>query len=516
MSLKRNVVANAASQGILAILGFVAVPVYLRYLGVEAYGLVGFAGVVVVLHVLFDLGLTAAFSRELSQVGAGTTGLATLRALMQVLERLFLAAGVALALAIVALADPIARLWLDVGALSLADVSACVVLMGLSLPARWLSNLYRATVTGLERLDLASTWNVVLGAVRIGGGVLVLTLIDPRPTTFFAWHLFASLLEATVFMVVARRLLVVPLSAVANPVAATLRRLAPFAMHMAFATGVWLAVTNADRLLLSKVLPLSEYGLFTIAATVAGFVTLLTAPLAMAAQPRLARLIGEGADATAIALYRKTTQFACVLAAPTSMMLAAGAEPLLRAWTGDATAAAAAAPTLVPYALGNGVLAIAGLPYQLQYARGQLRLHNVSNVLLLVLLVPALLLGALRYGGPGAGVAWLVLQLAYLLFWTPIVHRRFAPGVHARWLAFDLAPILLLAAVGTWLSLRLLSTVGLPAGRPALLFALACAGVLPLAAAVVASSACREAASLWFARWRHQARNDATQGPGAP
>jgi O-antigen/teichoic acid export membrane protein len=41
-SLKRNILANYVSQFYVTIIGIVAMPLYLRYLGVEAYGLVGF------------------------------------------------------------------------------------------------------------------------------------------------------------------------------------------------------------------------------------------------------------------------------------------------------------------------------------------------------------------------------------------------------------------------------------------------------------------------------------------
>ena len=42
MSLKKNVIANYLGQAWAALMGLVFVPVYIRYLGVEAWGLVGF------------------------------------------------------------------------------------------------------------------------------------------------------------------------------------------------------------------------------------------------------------------------------------------------------------------------------------------------------------------------------------------------------------------------------------------------------------------------------------------
>lgn len=42
MSLKSNIAANYASQLYTTLIGIVLVPLYLQYMGTEAYGLVGF------------------------------------------------------------------------------------------------------------------------------------------------------------------------------------------------------------------------------------------------------------------------------------------------------------------------------------------------------------------------------------------------------------------------------------------------------------------------------------------
>ena len=42
MSLQRNILASFASQIYVTLIGIVMVPMYVRYMGPEAYGLVGF------------------------------------------------------------------------------------------------------------------------------------------------------------------------------------------------------------------------------------------------------------------------------------------------------------------------------------------------------------------------------------------------------------------------------------------------------------------------------------------
>jgi len=40
--LKRNIIANFAGQGWTALMALAFVPLYIKFLGIEAYGLIGF------------------------------------------------------------------------------------------------------------------------------------------------------------------------------------------------------------------------------------------------------------------------------------------------------------------------------------------------------------------------------------------------------------------------------------------------------------------------------------------
>lgn len=54
----------------------------------------------------------------------------------------------------------------------------------------------------------------------------------------------------------------------------------------------------------------------------------------------------------------------------------------------------------------------------------------------------------------GTGWAWLASNIIYFLLWTPVVHRRFAHGLHWGWILQDIArpslPALIVAAAAMW------------------------------------------------------------------
>ncbi len=234
------------------------------------------------------------------------------------------------------------------------------------------------------------------------------------------------------------------------------RHLIRFSLSLAFTASIWVFVTQSDKLVLSKVLPLAEYGYFTLAALAASGVTTLASPISAALLPRMARLEAEGKRPELIVLYRESTQMIAVLALSVSLTLALLAHSLLFGWTGNALIASHAAPVLAWYALGNGVLALSAFPYYLQYATGDLRLHVIGNGVYVLILVPLIVWAARTWGGPGAGCVWLCMNVVYLFGWTPLIHQRIQPGLNGAWFARDILAIALpIALAGTLLSLSM-------------------------------------------------------------
>jgi O-antigen/teichoic acid export membrane protein len=228
---------------------------------------------------------------------------------------------------------------------------------------------------------------------------------------------------------------------------APLKPVLKFSLTIAFTSSVWVMVTQTDKLVLSKLLPLAKYGYFTLAVLVASGVMVISGPVSGAIMPRMAKLEAEDNHDGLIRVYRQATQLVAVIASAASITVAFCAEPLLWAWTGDKILAHQAAPILILYAIGNGILAVSAFPYYLQYAKGDLRLHLIGNSVLVVLLIPAIIGAASRYGGVGTGYVWLIMNLLYFIAWIPLIHHKFEPGLNLKWYIQDVLVIFGVAAI---------------------------------------------------------------------
>ncbi len=486
---KQNILANTVSQGFVTALGIAVVPIYLRLLGPEAYGLVGFLAMLQAWFNLMDMGITATLARETARYQGGALAAGTYRRLVSILERLFLTMALTGGVILFLGAGVVAARWLQVDQLPMAEVIVALRCMAGVVALRWMAGIYRSILTGSERLVWMGAYTSGIGLLRFVGVLPVLWAVPGSIRAFFYFQVCVSAVELLGLALEARRKLPHSQSLDAS-VSSTLRPLAGFALSIALTGALWALASQTDKLALSRLLPLEHYGYFSLAALAAGGVNVVAGPIGAAILPRLSRLVAEGDDSAVERVYRSASQLVGLVAIPTALTLAFFAQRILFAWTGNETASTAAAPILVFYAIGNGLLVLQGMAYYLQVAKGDMRLHLLGAPLFLALYLPIMLWMVTHFGLKGAGLPWLLSVSLFFMGWLPRIHRRFLLCSHRAWL-FDLL-LLLLPALGISGGARLLmDRTGWPMDRGAIAALLLLIAFLTLAGTALSSSAGR-------------------------
>lgn len=486
MSLKKNILANYASQLYVTGIGILILPLYIKYMGAEAYGLVGFFTMLQAWFGLLDMGLTPTIGRETARYHGGSMSALAYRQLFRALSLIFLTVAMIGGSSLFLLADLAAGRWLNIESLDMGTVIIAVQIMAVSVALRWMCGLYRGVVTGSERLVWLSGFNILIATLRFIAVFVSMWQFGFTPLVFFIHQLVVALIEFSGLFWMGRRLL--PSKAgLPEKIGWSFKPIKPvlkFALTIAFTSSIWVLVTQTDKLILSGILPLAEYGYFTLAVLVASGIMVISGPISSAIMPRMARLNAEGKHDEMIQVYRNATQLVTVICGSAAITIAFTAEKLLFAWTGDADLAKQAAPILRLYAVGNGFLALAAFPYYLQYALGNLRYHLIGNAVTVCVLIPAIIFAASVYGAIGAGWVWLSLNALFLLFWVGFVHYKLEPGLHIKWISLDIAKI----GLPIFLALGCLSFINLPSGsRIVEVSVIAVSSTVALAVAVLAS-----------------------------
>ncbi len=449
MSLKRNIIANYTSQLYVTGIGILILPLYIRYMGAEAYGLVGFFAMLQAWFAMLDLGLTPTIGRETARYHGGSMSALTYRQLLRALTLIFITIACVGGGSLWLLADTIAVKWLTVETLSLNVVTFAIEVMAISVALRWLCGLYRGIVTGSEKLVWLSAFNVCIATLRFITVFISMWLYGYTPTVFFIHQLIVAAIELIGLWALAQLLIPSKKNILADigwsfkPVKPVLK----FALTIAFTSSIWVLVTQTDKLILSGILPLEEYGYFTLAVLVASGIMIIGSPITSAISPRMARLYSENKVEDMVKVYRNSTQLVSIIAGSISIVLVVAAKPLLIVWTGDIELASNASLILQLYAAGNGFLVIAAFVFYLQYALGNLKYHFIGNLGLMLSLLPCTIYAASSYGGVGAGCVWLTVNFLYLFTWVAYTHYKLQPNLFLAWIVDDFLKVLIVPLI---------------------------------------------------------------------
>lgn len=434
MSLRKNVLANYASQFYVAGISILILPLYIKYMGAEAYGLVGFFTMLQVWFALLDMGLTPTIARETARFHGGTMSSLQFRQLLRALSIIFVSVALFGGGVLWMLAESIANNWLQTGNLSTQTVVVAVQIMAVSVALRWLGGLYRGVITGSEKLVWLSGFNFIIATLRFPAVFISMWIYGYTPLVFF-WHQLAVvLIEVSGLYIMSNRLkpLIVneQIGWSFRPVAGVIK----FALTIAFTSSVWVLVTQSDKLVLSGILTLGEYGYFTLAVMLSSGIMIISSPLFSAIQPRLTRLYAENDIDNFLSLYSSSARFVTTLSFTIALIIAFFPYQILYAWTGDTIVAEKTYEILRFYVLGSGFLALSAFPSYLQIALGNLKYHLIGNLILLFCLVPSSIYMALKFGGVGSAYVWCLLNFCYLLGWVSFTHYKLIPGHALNWL----------------------------------------------------------------------------------
>ena len=193
--IKRNIIANFVGHIWMAVVSIVFIPIYIHFLGIEAYGLIGFSASLLVMLSVLDLGLGGTINRELAKLSVHPDKAQEMRNLVRTIEIIYWSVALVIGATIVLLSGFIANHWLQTNQLSPKIVERAIMVMGLTCALQWPTSLYSAGLSGLQRQVLLNSIVVVISTVRALGAILVLWAISSTIQAFFFWQAGANLLQ---------------------------------------------------------------------------------------------------------------------------------------------------------------------------------------------------------------------------------------------------------------------------------------------------------------------------------
>ncbi|MBV5295903.1 MAG: lipopolysaccharide biosynthesis protein [Curvibacter lanceolatus] len=433
------------SQMATSVLALMVPVLLLHYAGVSFFGVVAFATVLQACLQVSDLGLASTLTRA-SAMCTTETQWVQQAMLLRKAERWVAVSGSFTGLVLVWPILLIYQNWSQASATDPVSLQDSLWLIMITIATKNQLEIYRGVLVGARQLNWLAIEVLLVAVVRI---LLIIGLIQWGVLTlpaYFVLNIFSNLFE--IFLSRSRSFSMIAcfVNGYELPEGPTI---VPwrFSLSMAFAAFLWILFSQSDKLYLSHIWTIQQFAEFSAATMLASGILIVTLPVQNIVSARLATHHANGKSEYLISEYCQATRWVGLLVWPLCAVLMFRAEEILQAWTGNSVIAQHAEPVLMGYAFGNGLVALGGVTFYLQFAIGKIRLHLLGAILFLAFLLPSLALAAEFFSLKGAGAVWAGANLLFFLTWLPFVHRKILPLPYGRWLRKDVLPALLYSTI---------------------------------------------------------------------
>ena len=396
----RNAALNLGGNVVPLMVGVIAIPIIVHRLGIERFGVLAFAWVLLGYAGLFDLGIGRASTKYLAEAIGMRDG-ARARSIVWTSLLLELALGAVGALIVAVLAPFIARALANSPPLASESADAFVML-ALAVPVTIAMATLRGVHEAGQRFDFVNLVGVPSNALTyilpLVGAVVGMPL-----SGIVALLVLNRVAGATSYALLAPRVLP-GVWAHSSFDATAARSLLGFGGWVTLTSIIGPVIVYADRILVGTLLGAAALGYYSAPFDVLTRLWLVPTALVTTLFPWLSAA-SRTDPASVVPLYERAIRFLTVMVAPPVLIVVVFAHDLLRIWLGDAFADQGALPMRI-LACGMLANAIAQLPFILIQALGR---PDLTAKLHAAELVPFLLLALsliTRFGLAGAAVAW--------------------------------------------------------------------------------------------------------------
>jgi O-antigen/teichoic acid export membrane protein len=434
--IKKNIAANFAGSIWQALMGLIFIPLYIKFMGIESWGLIGIFATLQTVFGLLDMGLSSTLNREMSRLSVLPHKEQEMRNLVRTLEVLYWSIAVFAGITVVSLSPFISHHWIKAGQLSPKTIEQALLIMGLIMALQMPVGFYSGGLMGLQRQVLLNAVNVSISTLRGAGAVLILWLVSPTIQAFFLWQIVISIINIFLLsLFLWRRLPLGDSKAVFQK--QLLKGIWRFTAGMSGITILATILTQLDKVILSKMLSLEMFGYYALASMVAMSLARLFTPFFYSIYPRFTQLVSIDDQDGLKRLYHKSCQFMSVLILPIAVVVALFSYEILLLWTQNPTTAQESHLLVSILICGTALNGLMNFPYALQLAFGWTSLSFFKNAIAVILLVPLIIYMAMRYGAIGAAIAWFALNMGDIVFVIPLMHRRLLRKEKWRWYLQD-------------------------------------------------------------------------------
>lgn len=447
MSFRRNAASNFAAGALPALVTLITLPLIVRGLGTEVYGLFTLITSIVGYFALVDVNVTAGSTKHIAHHHALGEHDEVSRVLSFGLLT-YLGIGLIGALPILLLSD-----WLPTHAFKVPAslqplAGSCLQVAALGFFLGQLQSYLQSIPQALLRYDVSAKLEVAFGLL-VPLSTLALVLAGHGLLAVICARVALSAVNCLLLALSIRRLL--PGLRLGLPNRATSAKVASFSAYSFLSRAAFLTYSHADKLIIGAVIGMRPLAYYTVAATLGNRVLGLMYRISAVMFPAASALAAKADEDRLRALYLKLCRYVSFANASVLLLLAGFAQPLLTHWMGPEFAREGAL-ILQLVACAQFIDSLTNIPSLVNDGLGHPKVSGLFAITRAGLGL-ALLYGLVcLFGVVGAASAHLIAALVMTAAFLAYVHGRTVPCQLARLWREAYRPSLLTLVVGTALA----------------------------------------------------------------
>ena len=254
-----------------------------------------------------------------------------------------------------------------------------MTIMGAIVGTRLIEMMYRSALLGLHRQMGLNVGVVLISTLRGLGCVGVLIFISPTIYAYLSWQLLCSVLAVGLFCFMTYQSLSPSDQRVTFSIAA-IRNVWRFAVGMTGISVTAVLITQTDKIILTKLLSMADFGVYTLATMVAAIPQMLASPVVQALQPRLTAQHTAANDLAFTNSFHAGAQIVSVILGSAAIVLILFSADILAAWFRGQMVNHGTATLISILATGNLLNGLLMMPYGSQVAYGWTRVSPSAGI----------------------------------------------------------------------------------------------------------------------------------------
>lgn len=438
-----NIVSGLFSKLVITGLTLVFVPIYIEFIGVESYGVVGIYTSIVGAIFLFDFGISNIISKELSQRLATNHCKKSTIDFLLTIEIIYLLIGLFLGSIIWIFSSLIVEYWITIHVVSDAELIFSLKLIALAVATQWPHSFYTSALFGRKKQLTFNMIYIIFSILKIVGAYILLKYWSATIVAYLWWSIITSLLLTLIL----RWALWRELSEEETRPRFNLsevKKIQKLTIGMSAIGLVIFFVSDFDKFLMVKILSLRDFGYYSMAFIIPSGFLMLGTSIKNSLFPNISEDIISKEGTQIKQKYHHYTQIVYYLITPLSMLVIFFSKEIVFLWTNNSETSLKISSLVIFLTLGSMINGYTMIIYSYIIVREKTKFLFYQNLICAIVALPVLFILLHQIGLMAAGIYWLLFNLLQYVFLVLYFHVILYPGEIKSYLWNDVAlPILI-------------------------------------------------------------------------